>query len=162
MTSISSSIPPGGLIVTDPSKIRSLADAVPVSYGPPPVWDDPALENQFPADWIPENRPDNIWGKVTLTNGEVAIIYNGGSVETETMMFDIDWNLQGEQARAQALIDRYGGVLKLQEQPEKPPEIGTDMAAFWSKVMDSPALADRLLGPVDRSLMPDENLPDAG
>lgn len=29
---------------------------------------------------IPDNRPDNVWGKLTLPKGDTATIYNKGSV----------------------------------------------------------------------------------
>jgi hypothetical protein len=155
MTSISGDTPTRAYTL-DPSKVRSFPDAKPVSYGPAPVWDDPAQENQPPPGFVPENRPDNVWGKVTLPNGAVATIYNGGGVETESMMLDIDWNLQTEEERAQAILDRYGGVLKIEEPPEKAPEVGSDIAGFWSSVMGNPALADRMLGASDHRLVPDD------
>jgi hypothetical protein len=155
MTSISRSIPPGGIIV-DPSKGRSFPDAKPVSYGPAPVWDDPAQENQPPPGFVPENRPDNVWGKINLPSGEIVTIYNGGGTETDHMMLDIDWELDTEAERAQAILAKYGGVLKLEEPPAKPPEVGSDVAAFWSNVMGSDALTDHLLSAPSDRLVPEE------
>lgn len=153
MISSSRSIPPGGIVV-DPSKGRSFPDAKPVSYVPEDYFDEkPAVD---PATLVPNNGEENVWGRITLLNGEVATIYNGGGVETESMMLNIDWNLQTEEERTQAILDRYGGMLKINEPPEKAAEIGSDVAGFWSNVMGSPALADRMLGASDPRLVPDD------
>lgn len=154
MTSISGATSPR--VYTSDAKGKTYPDAKPDAYGPPPVWDDPALEDQIPPGLIPDNRPDNVWGKISLPNGQTATIYNGGGVETESMMLDIDWSLNTEEERAEAILAKYGGVLKIQPPPEKPPEIGADIANFWSNVIGNPALADRMLGAPDYSLVPDD------
>jgi hypothetical protein len=155
VTSIPAS-PPPRVYTVDPSKIKTLDDAKPVSYGPVPVWTDAEQEDGPPAGLIPNNGEENVWGRISLPNGEVATIYNGGGVETESMMLDIDWSLQTEEERSNAILARYGGVLKIKEPPEKPPEIGSDVAGFWSSVMGNPALADRMLGAADHRLVPDD------
>jgi len=141
-------------------KVRTFPDAKPVSYGPVPTWTDTEQEEGLPSGFVPYNRTDNVWGKITLPNGEVATIYNGGGVETETMMLDIDWELDAEAERAQAILEKYGGTLKVEEPPPKAPEIGSDVAGFWSSVMGNSTLADRMLSTPDHRLVPDDWISD--
>lgn len=104
-----------------------------------------------------DNRPDNVWGKVTLANGDTAIIYNKGGVETDHTMLDIDWNVDGEAARAEAIIARYGGVLEIAEaaDPKAPRTAVPDAATLLSNIMDSPALVERMFGIPETQLLPE-------
>lgn len=61
---------------------------------------------------ISDNRPDNVWGRITLPSGEAVTIYNKGGTESENPL-DIDWTIDGEAARADAIMAKYGGVLEI-------------------------------------------------
>jgi hypothetical protein len=81
MTSISGAAP--SPVVWDRSKPPKLPDDF---HQPEPA--DSAYSKFLQAELsgvplIPVNRPDNVWGKIALPDGQVVTIYNGGSVESE-------------------------------------------------------------------------------
>jgi hypothetical protein len=107
---------------------------------------------------VADNRPDNVWGKITLSNGDTATIYNKGSVETDHTMLDIDWSLDGEANRAEAIMAKYGGTLEIAEtvDPDAPMVASSDAATLLSTILDSPALVDRMLSSPEHQLLPDD------
>lgn len=105
---------------------------------------------------IPDNRPDNVWGKITLPSGEVVTIYNKGGTESENPL-DIDWNIDGEAARAEAIMAKYGGTLEIADTADPDaPKPGSDVAALLSNILDNPVLSERMLGAAQYQLVPDE------
>lgn len=110
---------------------------------------------------IPVNRPDNVWGRISLPNGDTATIYNGGSVETDHTMLDIDWSVDGEAARAEAILASYGGILEIARiaDPNAPSTAGSDAATLLSSIIDSPALVERMFGIPETQLLPEGWMP---
>lgn len=155
MTSISgASLPP---VAWDRSKPVKLPDGF---YQPEPA--DSAYSRFLQAEssgapLTPDNRPDNIWGKISLPNGDIATIYNKGSVETTRTTLDIDWTIEGEAARAEAIIAMYGGTLEIVDtaDPNAPKVAPSDASTLLSTILDSPLLAERMLGVPDRPLPED-------
>jgi hypothetical protein len=159
MTSITGTTPPSAYIL-DPSKVRTFPDAKPVSYVPERYSDELGKSEEDYASLTPDNRADNVWGRINLPNGDTVTIYNKGGIETDRTMLKIDWNLDTEAERAQAILDKYGGILKVEEPPSRAPEIGSDVAGFWSSVMGNSTLADRMLSGPDHRLVPDDWISD--
>jgi len=112
---------------------------------------------------IPDNRPDNVWGKISLPNGDTATIYNKGGVETDHTMLDIDWSIDGEAARADAIIAKYGGVLEIADtaDPNASRTVSVDAATLLSNILDSPILVERMLSVPEYQLLPDDLLSEA-
>jgi hypothetical protein len=90
-----------------------------------------------------EAVPTPAWGKITLPGGELVTIYQGGGVAS-THDLHIDWDLDGEVARSQAILAKYGGTLRL----ENPAPTATDVGAadLLSTILDSPTLTSLMLG----------------
>jgi hypothetical protein len=76
---------------------------------------------------------------------------------------DLPMHEGSEIERAQAILARYGGTLEVTV-PDglKQSDLGSDVATLWSNIMDSPALAERLLSTPDYRLVPDDLLSQDG
>lgn len=111
---------------------------------------------------VPDNRPDNVWGRITLPSGETVTIYNKGGTESENPL-DIDWTIDGEAARADAIMAKYGGVLEIADtaDPDAPTFV-PDGATLLSRIMESPTLVQRMLGSGESQLLPDDPLLKTG
>lgn len=97
---------------------------------------------------VPVNRPDNIWGKIALPNGEVVTIYNGGSIESENSLdVELPMHEGSEAERAEAVLARYGGTLEITDLAHsyKVKAPGAGVVTLLSSMLDSPALVERLL-----------------
>ena len=111
---------------------------------------------------MPDNRPDNVWGKITLPSGEIVTIYNKGGTESESAL-DIDWSIDGEAPRADAIMAKYGGVLEIADTADpNAPKFTPDGAILLSRIMESPTLVQRMLGSSDSQFLPDDPLLQTG
>lgn len=132
------------------------ADAQPSSYATENIFEKLQQLDDEQAKLTSDNSPDNVWGKITLPDGEVVTIYNGGSVESQSQL-DIDWDSDGEALRARAIVERYGGTLEVAEPSNSSdPTAGMDIAGLWSSIMGSPTLSERMFSAPDYRIVPDE------
>ncbi|WP_137156371.1 hypothetical protein [Rhizobium sp. FKL33] len=134
------------------------ADAQPSFYDTENIFEKLRLQEEAARKALAEAEPTPVWGKITLPSGELVTVYEGGGVQSENEL-DIDWDLNDEISRTQAILAKYGGELKLESASTT-----TDMSAsdLLSTILDSPALSARMLGVSGNQSLADALLADDG
>jgi hypothetical protein len=110
--------------------------------------------------FIADNRLDNVWGTLTLNDGQVVTIYNGGGVESQNALnVELPSEVGCEVERALTILAAYGGTLEIADTATSTPaEIATDISNWLADVLNIPSLAARLSSEFDQSLVPDAML----
>lgn len=90
-----------------------------------------------------------VWGTINI-NGNIVTIDENGATESPIWL-DIDWDIDGAQARADAIMQKYGGILQKGADAEIVDynNIKSDFTEFWGKVLGDEELFSMLFDGAD-------------
>ena len=97
-----------------------------------------------------------VWGTINIGGNIITIDENGGT--ESPMWLDIDWNIDGAQARADAIMQKYGGILQKGADAEivNYDNIKSDFTEFWGKVLGDKELFSKFFDGSQIAETPDD------